>query len=204
MAIDAGSIVAWLELDASQYARELTLSQERAETFSRESESLLSGVVAMASELLSAGEGQTLGNGFLTGIGEGMRSASGTMRSAADDAARGAVKAMSSAFDGAYGLGARMVSSAASGIRASAGSLAAAARSAAAQAASAFQSALGAGRSSGAAAASSVKWPKAEPARSSAGVTVNHYGEVNVRQSADIQRVAEELYGMVRGASRSG
>lgn len=207
MAIDAGSIVAWLELDASQYRDELTLSLESANAFAQESESVLTGVVSTARELLSGGVGQTIGAGFITGIGAGMRAQSPALTAQAASAASGATGAVASAFSGASALGARMISAVAAGIRANAGSLASAAHAAAAQAMSAFQSAIGSGSSGakrGASALGSASAPawSAYSAPRAASVTVNHYGDMAVRAEDDVERVAQELYGMVKGAVR--
>ncbi len=205
MAIDAGNIVAWLELDASQYRDELTLSLERANAFAAESEAVLSGVVSTARELLSSGVGQTIGSAFVTGIGAGMRGQSSALAGAAGSAASAATGAVRSAFSGASALGGQMISAVAAGIRASAGSLASAARAAASQAMSAFQSAIGSGSvKKSSSTLSSVQAPawKTTSTRAAA-VTVNHYGDMAVRGEADVERVAQELYGMVKGAIRN-
>lgn len=200
MAIDAGSIVAWLELDASQYRDELTLSLESANAFAAESESVLSGVVSTARELLSLGVGQTIGAGFISGIGAGMRMQSAALAAQAASAADGATGAVANAFSGASALGARMIQSVASGIRANAGVLSSAAYSAAAQAMSAFERGMAKKASSGFD-APAPSWGDAGP--KAASVTVNHYGNMSVRGESDVERVAQELYGMVRGAVRS-
>lgn len=205
MAIDAGSIVAWLELDASQYQDELTLSLERANAFAAESETVLSGVVSTARELLSGGVGQSIAEAFVSGMGAGMRGQSQALAGAAASAASEATGAVRAAFSGASALGGQMISAVAAGIRASSGSLASAARAAASQAMSAFQSAVGSGSAkrsaSTLASAQSAEW-KSAPARAAA-VTVNHYGDLAVRGEGDVELVAQELYGMVKGAMRN-
>ncbi len=206
MAIDAGSIVAWLELDASQYRDELTLSLERANAFAAESEATLSGVVSTARELLSGGVGQTIGAAFVSGIGAGMRAQGPALAGAAGSAASAATGAVRSAFSGAYALGGQMISAVAAGIRASGGTLASAARAAASQAMSAFQSAIGTGSAKRSASAlASVPSPtwKSVSAGAAAAVTVNHYGDLAVRGEGDVELVARELYGMVKGAMRN-
>lgn len=202
MAIDAGSIVAWLELDASQYRDELTLSLESANAFAAESESVLSGVVSTARDLLSGGVGQSIGEGFIRGISAGMRMQSAALAAQAASAANAATGAIASVFSGASALGARMIQAVAGGIRANAGSLASAASAAASQAMSAFSSAAGpAKKASSGLDAPAPSWGNA--GQKTASVTVNHYGNMSVRGEGDVERVAQELYGMVRGAVRS-
>ena len=137
LAIDAGTILAHIDMDAAGFMGAMDGAAERLEAFAEDE---LPGAVAAATgvldEQMNSEAGVRAANDWMQGVCAGIDAASGALEGSAYAAASGAVGAAASEMDAGAGrgIGEAMVSGMAQGVRAGAGGLYVAMSSVASQA----------------------------------------------------------------------